>query len=166
MYDTTLPFMLHGLKTLDAILTKAEAHCEARKIKPEALLTFRLYPDMLPFLNQVYLVTDFAKGCAARLSGQTVPSFPDDEKTFTELHARIAKCIAFVSSVDSKSLDGADARSVTIRVGRDKEATMTGKDYFNGFALPNFYFHMTTAYNILRHNGVELGKGDFMGRTP
>ncbi len=165
MYAVSMPFILHGLKTLDALLAKAEAHCEAKKIKPEAILSFRLFPDMFPFINQVQLVTDFSKGCAARLSGQSVPSYADEEKTFSELHARVAKTIAFVSSVDATSLVGAESRPVTIRVGRTEEKTFSGADYFNGFVLPNFYFHLATAYNILRHNGVELGKNDYMGRT-
>jgi uncharacterized protein len=164
MYQSTLPYLIHSLKTLDGLLSKTEAHCEARKIKPEALLSFRLFPDMFPLLQQVQLVTDFAKGCAARLSGQAVPSYADVEKSFPELHDRIAKCVTFLESIDAKSLEGAGNRNVTIR-RRDSDMTMTGEQYFNGFVLPNFYFHMTTAYNILRHNGVELGKTDFIGRT-
>jgi uncharacterized protein len=164
MYDVSIPLLLHGLKSLDNLLTKTEAHCEAKKIKPEAILNFRLFPDMFPFVNQVQLVTDFSKGCAARLSGQAVPSYADEEKTFSELHVRIAKTIAFLSSINKAILKDADTRNVTIRVSRTEEKTMTGAQYFNGFVLPNFYFHMTTAYNILRHNGIELGKNDFMGR--
>ncbi len=165
MYDISIPVITHGLKTLDALLTKAEAYCESKKINPDAILTFRLFPDMFPFVHQVQLVTDFSKGCAARLSGQPVPSYPDTEKTFPELHARIAKTLAFLASADPSAFAGAAKRPVTIRVSRTEEKTMTGEEYFNRFVLPNFYFHMTTAYNILRHNGVELGKNDFMGRT-
>lgn len=165
MYDVSIPFLLQGLKSLDNLLVKAEAHCESRKIKHEAILNFRLFPDMFPFVNQVQLVTDFAKGCAARLSAQEVPKFPDEEKTFAELHARIAKTVSFLSSVEKSKLQGAEMRPVTIRIGRTEEKQMSGQDYYNGFVLPNFYFHLTTAYNILRHNGVELGKNDFMGRS-
>ena len=164
MYDVSIPFLLHGLKALDALLTKAETHCDEKKIKHEAILNFRLFPDMFSFVQQVQLVTDFSKGCAARLSAQPVPSFPDEEKSFADLHARIAKATAFLESVEKSALDGAADRNVTIRVGRNEERTMTGEQYFNGFVMPNFYFHLTTAYNILRHNGVALGKNDFMGR--
>jgi hypothetical protein len=165
MYDISVPVIIHGLKALSALLKKAEAHCETRKIKPEALLNFRLFPDMFPLINQVTLTSDFAKGVGARLSGTTNPSFPDEEKTFSELQARIAKTISFLEGLDKSAFKGADARTVKVRISRDEEKEMTGADYFNRFALPNFYFHMTTAYNILRHNGVELGKGDFMGRN-
>jgi uncharacterized protein len=165
MYDVSMPVIAHGLKALDALVKKAEAHCEAKKINPDAILTFRLFPDMFPFINQVQLVTDFSKGCAARLSGQAVPSYADTEKTFAELHARIAKTLEFVGSVDKSAFADAAKRQVTIRVGRNEEKTMSGEEYFNRFVLPNFYFHLTTAYNILRHNGVELGKNDFMGRS-
>jgi uncharacterized protein len=165
MYDVSIPYLLHGLKTLDTLLSKAETHCEEKKIKPEVLLNFRLYPDMFPFVQQVQLVTDFSKGCAARLSEQAVPSYADEEKTFVDLHARIAKTMAFLSSVEKSAFVGAATRNVTIRVSRTEERTLSGEQYFNGFVLPNFYFHSTTAYNILRHNGVVLGKNDFMGRS-
>jgi uncharacterized protein len=165
MYDVSVPVIVHGLKSLDALLKKAEEHCVARKIAPEALLDFRLYPDMFSFIHQVQLVTDFAKGCVARLSGQAVPSYADTEKTFDDLHARIAKTIAFAESADKTAFATAATRPVTIRVSRSEEKSMSGEEYFNRFVLPNFYFHMATAYNILRHNGVELGKGDFLGRS-
>ena len=165
MYSVSIPVVLHGLKTLDALLKKAEAHCEAKKIDPNALLTFRLFPDMFPLVHQVQLVTDFAKGCGARLSGTANPAYADDEKTFAELHARIAKTIDYLSGLPRDSFKDAKDRELTIRVGRNEEKKMSGEEYFNRFMLPNFYFHMTTAYNILRHNGVELGKGDFMGRS-
>jgi uncharacterized protein len=164
MYATTVPVLVHSLKALSALMKKAEAHCEAKKIEPEALLNFRLYPDMFTFARQVMLTTDFAKGMGARLAGQPVPSFPDVEKTFPELEARIQKTIHFLNGIDQAAFKGAETREVTVRVSRTDEKTMTGAEYFNRFALPNFYFHMTTAYNILRHNGLELGKGDFMGR--
>jgi uncharacterized protein len=163
--NDSIQAVIHQLKALDALLTKAEAHCESKKIEPNAILTFRLYPDMFTFTRQVQLTTDFAKGCAARLSGQAVPSYADEEKTFAELHARVAKTIAFASGIDAAAFKGAEARSVTVRVGRNEEKTMLGSEYFNRMALPNFYFHLATAYNILRHNGVELGKNDFLGRT-
>jgi uncharacterized protein len=164
MYDVSVPVIVHSLKALSHLLTKAEAHCEAKKIEHDALLQFRLYPDMFTLARQVMLVTDFAKGIGARLSGTEIPSFPDVEKTFAELQARIAKTVAFLEGLNHKAFADAATRSVTVRVSRTEEKTFTGLDYFNRQALPNFYFHMVTAYNILRHNGVELGKGDFMGR--
>jgi uncharacterized protein len=164
MYDMTIPYLTHYLKALSTILKKAEAHCEARKIDPNALLTFRLYPDMLPFIRQVLIATDFAKGCGARLTGIAVPSFPDEEKTFAELQARIAKTIDFIGGLKKEDFASSATRDVTIKVG-GKDTTMSGAQYYSGFVIPNFYFHLATAYNILRHNGVELGKADFMGRT-
>jgi uncharacterized protein len=164
MFDASIPHLTHYLKALSAILKKAESHCEAKKIDPNALLNFRLFPDMLAFTRQVQIACDFAKGCGARLAGVPVPNFPDEEKTFADLQARIAKTIDYIGTFSKQQLDGAAARDVTIKVG-GKDTTMSGLQYFSGFVVPNFYFHLTTAYNILRHNGVELGKGDFMGRT-
>lgn len=164
MYDVSVPVIIHGLKSLSAVLGKAEAHCEARKIKPEALVSFRLFPDMFPLSAQVQLASDFAKGVGARLSGTANPAYADEEKAFAELQARIAKTIAFLESLDRKLFEGAATRTVKVRLSRDVEKDMPGAEYFNRYALPNYYFHMATAYNILRHNGVELGKGDFLGR--
>ncbi len=163
MYDSSVPYLIHGLKSLSGILKKADAHCVSRKIDPNALLAYRLYPDMLPFIRQVLIACDFVKGCGARLSGQAVPSFADEEKTFEDLQARITKTIDFVSGIGKAEFADAGTRTVTIKVAGN-EMSMPGHDYLHGFVLPNFYFHMATAYNILRHNGVELGKGDFMGR--
>ncbi len=165
MYDITVPVLIHNLHALSAMLKKAEAHCTAKNYKPEALLNFQLFPDMFSLIRQVQLTTDFAKGPGARLSGIAVPSFADEEKTFDDLQARIAKTIAFLQGLDPKAFEGAATRNVTIRVSRTEEKTMSGQDYFTSAALPNFFFHMATAYNILRHNGVEIGKGDFLGRT-
>ncbi len=163
MYADTIPFIVHGLKSLSSLLTKAEAHCDARKIDKTVLLGMRLYPDMFPLIRQAQLVTDFSKGCAARLSGQAVPAYADEENSFDDMQARIARCIAFVESVTPSSMDDAAKREITLKIG-GKERTMSGHAYFNAAFLPNYYFHLTTAYNILRHNGVEIGKGDFIGR--
>jgi hypothetical protein len=163
MFDSSVPVLDNFLKNLSLIISKAEAHCAARKIEPEALLTARLYPDMYPFTRQVQLVTDFAKGIGARLAGIAVPSFPDEEKTFAELQARIGKTRDFLASLKKEQFAGAAERPITIKV-RGNDMTFAGAGYFSGFALPNFYFHLTTAYNILRHNGLELGKRDYMGR--
>lgn len=163
MYDSSIAPMSHSLKALAAILKKAEAYCEARKIDPNALLTARLYPDMLPLTRQVQIATDHAKGCGARLTGTANPSYPDEEKTFAELQARIAKTLDFVGGLKREQFDGAATRTVTIKIG-GKDLELPGAAYLSHAALPNFYFHVTTAYNILRHNGLEIGKGDFLGR--
>jgi len=164
MYDSSIVPISHSLKALAAILRKAEAYCEARKIDPAALLTARLFPDMLPLARQVQLATDHAKGCGARLAGIANPSFPDEEKTFSELQARLGKTLDFLGGLKPEHLAGAATRTVTIKVG-GKDVERTGAAYLSTSALPNFYFHVTTAYNILRHNGLEIGKGDFLGRT-
>jgi uncharacterized protein len=150
------------LAALSAILAKAEAHCEAKGIKPEALLSFRLYPDMFPFTRQVQLACDFAARAAARLAGAEPKSFPDTETTFAELQARIAAARDYIGSFPASAHDGAATRPVTIRM-RGQDVTMPGVEYLTLYSLPQVYFHATTAYNILRHNGVEIGKRDFMG---
>jgi uncharacterized protein len=165
MHNRTIPDVIHGLKSLENLLQKAEAHCDSRKIDHSAILQFRLFPDMFTFARQVQLVTDFAKGCGARLAGMQVPSYADEEKTFSELHGRIAKTILFLDSLKPEDFANAASRDLTIRVSRDQEKTMPGEQYYNRIVLPNFYFHLATAYNILRHNGVEVGKGDFLGRN-
>jgi uncharacterized protein len=163
IYDNTVPVLVHNLTSLAKFLRKAEKHCEDRKIDKAVMLGMRLAPDMFNLTRQVQLVTDFAKGCGARLGGVAVPAYADDETTFEGLQARIEKCIAFLGSLDKTGFNGADTRELTLKMG-GRDLTLTGQDYANNAALPNLYFHMTTAYNILRHNGVELGKGDFMGR--
>jgi hypothetical protein len=163
MYDQTIPRLDHALKALSGILTKAEAHCETHKIDPLALTTFRLFPDMLPFTRQVLIACDFAKGCGARLAGIDNPSFADTEVTFADLKARIEKTRAFLATIKPAQLDGAETRRVSIKLG-GQEMEFSGADYYAGVVVPNVLFHITTAYNILRHNGVALGKADFMGR--
>jgi hypothetical protein len=162
MHAHIVPPMDRSLAALSAILAKAEAHCEARGIQPDALLTFRLFPDMFPFTRQVQLTCDFAARAAARLAGAEPKGFPDTETTFAELRARIAATRDYMSSFPAQSHDGAATRPVTIRM-RGQDVTMTGLDYLTLYALPQVYFHAATAYDILRHNGVELGKRDFMG---
>jgi uncharacterized protein len=163
IYKNTVLVLIQNLKATAKFLHKAEAHCDEKKIDKSVMLGMRLAPDMFHLTRQVQLVTDFGKGCGARLAGVAVPSFPDEETTFDGLYARIEKCVAFLESLDQKAFAGAETRDVTMKVG-GKDVTMPGADYANSAALPNFYFHMATAYNILRHNGVALGKGDFMGR--
>lgn len=157
-----VPSYTHALRSLSSILTKAEKHCEDRKIDPNALLTARLFPDMLNFSRNVLVACDTAKGLAARLSQTDNPSYEDNEATFAELQVRIAKTIEFMDSVPDAAFEGAEGREIVMKFGPE-ERTFIGSAYFTGFAVPNFYFHMTTAYDILRHNGVEIGKRDFLG---
>ena len=164
MFDTSVPVLIQFLHGLSTILKKAEAYCEAKKIDSGALLQARLFPDMFALARQVQLVTDFAKGSGARLAGIAVPSYADEEKTFVELQARIAKTIDFLGTLTKEQFADAATRVVTIKVGGN-DMSFPGAQYFSGYAMPNFYFHLATAYNILRHNGLELGKKDFMGRA-
>jgi uncharacterized protein len=162
-YDASVPAYLQILGSLSGLLTKAEAHCKAKNIQPEVLLNARLYPDMLPFSRQIQLASDFAaKGCA-RLTHSDVPSTPDTEKNFDELKQRLAKTIDYVKTFKPAQFDGADTRDVTFPAGADKSMTLKGQQFLNGFSFPNFYFHAATAHGILRHNGVEIGKRDFLG---
>ena len=162
-YDATVPAFLQILGSLSGLLTKAEAHCKAKNIQPDVLLNARLYPDMLPLAKQVQLASDFAaKGCA-RLTHSEVPSTPDTEKSFEELRARLTKTIDYVKSFKPAQFEGADAKDVTFPAGPDKSITLKGQQFVNAFAFPNFYFHAATAHGILRHNGVEVGKRDFLG---
>jgi uncharacterized protein len=161
-YDATVPAFLQILNSLTKILAKAEAHCTAKNIAPEVLLGARLFPDMLPFSKQIQLVCDFAgKGCA-RLTHSEVPTTPDTEKTFEELKTRLANTIDYVKAFRPAQFEGADAREVTFPVG-PTTLTLKGQQFLNNFAFPNFYFHAATAHGILRHNGVEIGKRDFLG---
>lgn len=162
MYQATVPALLRTLKAMSAILDKAAADAAARKIDPAVLLGFRLAPDMFALARQVQMVTDFAKGTMARLAGVENPKYEDTEKTIDELKARIAKAIAFVQSFKPEALEGSETRSISLPIG-GQTMTFTGQDYLVGFALPNFYFHATAAYSILRHCGVALGKRDFLG---
>lgn len=150
------------LAGLAKFLAKAQAHCAGRKIDPAAMLGMRLFPDMFTLARQVQLTTDFAKGPAARLAGMEVPSYPDVETTFEQLQERIARTIAFLDSIPAAAFEGAEARMIEIKVG-GQPMSFRGDDYLVNFATPNFYFHLVTAYALLRHGGVEIGKRDFMG---
>jgi hypothetical protein len=161
-YDSTVPAFLQILGALTELLTKAEAHCKAKNIAPEVLLSARLYPDMLPFSRQIQLASDFAaKGCA-RLTHSEVPTTPDTEKSFDELKQRLARTIDYVKTFKPAQFEGADTRDVTFPVG-PTTMTLKGQQFASGFAFPNFYFHAAIAHGILRHNGVEVGKRDFLG---
>lgn len=152
----------HSLKALSGILTKAETHCADHKIDPAVMLSARLFPNMLPLTRQVMIACDHAKGAAARLSGQENPSFADTETSFAELQARIQKTLDFIATVPAKAFEDADTRTISFKAG-PREMNMSGAEYLALYALPNFYFHVTTAYNILRHNGVDIGKRDYLG---
>src|SRR4051812_30359962 len=164
MYQASTPRFANILRNLSTILDKAEAHCAAKKIEPSALTTYRLYPDMFPLTRQVQIACDSAKGAVARIAGVEIPKHEDTEQTFADLKARIAKTIDFLESVPASKVDGSEEKEVVLQM-RSGERRFKGLQYLMGHAYPNFYFHVTTAYNILRHNGVEVGKADFIG-TP
>lgn len=162
-HDAVVPAYLQMLNSLTGLLIKAEAHCAAKKIDPSVMLGSRLFPDMLPLSKQIQLASDFAaKGCA-RLTHSEVPSMPDTEKTFEELKQRLVKTIDYVKSYKPEQFEGADTKDVTFPVGPDRTMTLKGQQFFSAVSLPNFYFHAATAHGIMRHNGVEIGKRDFLG---
>ncbi|AGP33940.1 hypothetical protein SCE1572_05195 [Sorangium cellulosum So0157-2] len=163
MYQASVPVLVRGLNNLSAILKKAEAYAEAKKIEPRVLLDARLAPDMLPLTRQIQIASDSAKGCGARLAAVDVPKYEDNEASFDDLQARIAKTIAFLNTLKAEQIDGSEDREVTIPT-RDKPMTFKGLPYLLGFVLPNFFFHVTTAYAILRHNGLDIGKMDYLGK--
>ena len=162
MYQASIPVFVRFLDNLSEILNKALIHAETRKIDPAVFVTSRLAPDMYPLSRQVQIATDIVKGCAARLAGIEVPSYEDNETTFAELQARITKTVAFLQSVAPSQIDGSEERTVTLKL-RGKDVSFLGQPYLLNFVIPNFYFHVTTTYAILRHNGVEIGKMDFIG---
>lgn len=162
IYDACIPPMIRSLENLSKVLDKAvsQAKTEDRDLKD--LLEARLAPDMYPFPRQIQIASDSAKGCAARLAGIEPPAMPDTETTFPELQARISKTVDFLKSVKREQVDGAEDRSITLKFPQG-EMKFSGRDFLTGFALPNFYFHVTTAYDILRHKGINIGKMDFLG---
>jgi uncharacterized protein len=162
MYTASAPRFVHILANLAAMLDKAQAHAEAKKIDPAALTTFRLFPDMFPLSRQIQVACDVSKGAVARLAGVGVPKHEDTEQTFPELKARIAKTIEFINTLKPGQIDGTEDKELTVKLGK-QEYKFKGMQYLLNFAYPNFYFHAATVYNILRHNGVELGKKDFVG---
>ncbi len=161
MYSASVPVLRHMLANLAGILGKAAAHATAKKIDPAVLLNARLFPDMFPLLKQVQITTDNAKG-VARLAGLEVPKYEDNEAGFEDLQARIAKTMAFLDTLRPDQVDGSEQRDIVVQL-RDKKYEFKGQDFLLKRLLPNFYFHLTTAYNILRHNGVEIGKNDYLG---
>jgi hypothetical protein len=161
MYRASAPVFLQMLPCLSAVLDKAAAHAAARKIDPTALLQARLYPDMFPLPRQVQIAADFAKGAMARLAGVEPPKYADTEATFDELKARIAKTIDFIKEFKPSQIDGSEERDIVLQMG-GQTRNFKGENYLINTVLPNFFFHVTTAYAILRHNGVEIGKTDYM----
>jgi hypothetical protein len=162
MYQASIPVFVRMLGNLSVILDKAAAHAEAKNIDPAIFVNARLTPDMFPLSRQVQIATDMVKGCAARLAGIEVPSYEDTETTFAELQARIAKTKAFIETVSASQIDGSEQREIILKFG-SHELNLSGQAYLLDFVLPNFHFHLTTTYAILRHNGVEIGKKDYTG---
>jgi uncharacterized protein len=162
MYQASVPRFANILGNLMNILDKAQAHVDAKKLDPETLTRYRLFPDMLPMTTQVLIACDTAKGVVARLAGIEIPVYEDNEKTLADLKARVAKTIAFIQTVTAAQIDGTEDKPIVTKRG-DKETHYKGMQFLLGHAIPNFYFHITTAYAILRHNGVEIGKRDFLG---
>jgi hypothetical protein len=163
MYTASVPVFRQVLGSLAAILEKAESHADLKKVEPQALLQARLFPDMFPLLRQVQVAADFAKGTVARLGGVEVPRYEDIEDDFASLQARIAKTLTFIDSVPREAIDAGAGREITVGTGANQREFKSGQPYLLHYALPNFYFHATTVYAILRHNGVEIGKRDFIG---
>lgn len=160
--QSPVPSFVHSLTALSKILDKAIAFEAAKKIQPQVIPNLRLIADMLPFWRQITIACDHAKGASARLAGVEVPAFADTETTLAELKERIAKTIAFIQTIPASAFEGAEARTITVKAG-PRELTFPAPQYYMGYAVPNFFFHMTTAYNILRSQGVEIGKVDFLG---
>jgi hypothetical protein len=164
MYQASVPRIVNMLTNLDHLLSKAQAHVESKKWNETALTQFRLYPDMFPLTRQVQIACDTAKGVAGRLAGIDIPAFEDTEVTLGELRQRIEKTIAFVSSIQAAQIDGSEDKDIVTKRG-DVETHYKGMQFLLNHAMPNLYFHVTTAYAILRHNGVEVGKRDYLGKV-
>jgi hypothetical protein len=165
IYQCSKTMFVHNLKNLAKILKKAASDAKARGIDPAVLLSARLSPDMFPLVRQVQIATDQAKGCCSRLAGVDNPVFADDETTFAQLDARIKRTVEFLGGLKASQFTGSESRAIVMQMPLGT-LTFSGLDYLNGWALPNFYFHYSAAYNILRHNGVGLGKPDFLGAAP
>lgn len=164
MYNASIPVMIKMLGNLETILDKAIAHAAARKIDDAAFVEARLFPDMFTFARQIRVATDMAKGAGARLAGVEIPKFEDNEKTLAELKARLRKAVDFLKTLTPAQIDGTEDKAITLTAGKNT-FNFKGLDYVNAWVLPNFYFHVTTAYNLLRHGGVEIGKMDFLGKV-
>ncbi|WP_345304285.1 DUF1993 domain-containing protein [Lysobacter hankyongensis] len=163
MHAASVPVFQQMLAALSGVLAKAEAHATERKIEPAALLQSRLFPDMFPLTRQVQIACDFATSVSARLAGEDVPAYEIGDQTFADLQQRIAATLAFIGELDAARFEGSEAREILLRPGTPKERRIGGQAYLLSYGLPQFFFHVTTAYDLLRHNGVEIGKKDFMG---
>ncbi|MEO8103340.1 MAG: DUF1993 domain-containing protein [Betaproteobacteria bacterium] len=163
LYTASVPVFKQMLTSLGAVLAKAEAHATAKSIDPHALLQARLFPDMFPLTRQVQIAAEFARGASARLAGVEVPVYEGNESSFADLQSTLAKSIAFIDTIGAAQIDGHEDREIVLRPGTPKEKKFTGQPYLMSYALPQFFFHVTTAYALLRHNGVEVGKRDYMG---
>jgi hypothetical protein len=163
LYEASIGLIAPMLKNLSGLLDKAAAHCTSTGADPATIIESRLAPDMLPFTKQIFIAADMAKGAAARLAGVEIPAYADTETTFAELQARIAKTVAFLESVDVAAVNAADDKAIQLKMGPTAVMDFTGKSYVTTFVLPNVYFHVTTAYALLRMAGVEIGKRDFLG---
>ncbi len=163
MYSASVPTFTRALANLSAILQKAAAYAQAKKIDPSVLITARLAPDMFPLARQVQIATDMVKGCASRLAGVEIPSYADTEASFEELQERISKTITYLNSFKAEQINGTETKTIHLKTG-SRELEFTGETYLLYFVIPNFHFHLTTAYGILRHNGLDIGKLDYLGR--
>lgn len=163
MYSHSVPVFKQMLSALKSILENAEAHAAAKKFEPSALLDARLSPDMFPLIKQVQIAADFARGIAARLAGADVPVFESKEQNFNDLGILLTQTLNFIATLDAGKFEGSEAKEIILRPGTPKEKKLLGQAYLSNYGLPQFFFHVTTAYAILRHNGVEIGKRDYMG---
>ncbi|MBL0121767.1 MAG: DUF1993 domain-containing protein [Betaproteobacteria bacterium] len=163
LYAASIPVFKQMLSSMSAVLAKADAHATAKKIDANALLQARLFPDMFPLIKQVQIAAEFARSVSARLAGAEVPVYEGNEQTFAELQAMIGKSLAFIDGFTAAQIDGQEGREIVLRPGTPKERKFTGQSYLLSYALPQFFFHVTTTYAILRHNGLEIGKRDYMG---
>jgi uncharacterized protein len=163
LYAASIPVFKQMLNSMNSILAKAEAHAESMKIDPSALLQARLFPDMFPLIRQVQISADFARGVSARLAGAEVPIYDGNEQTFADLQAMIGKTLTFLETLSPTQIDGQENREIVLRPGTPKEKKFNGQSYLLSYALPQFFFHVTTTYAILRHNGMDVGKRDYMG---
>jgi hypothetical protein len=164
LYAASVPVYKQMLTSLSDVLKKAEAHGTAKNIDPSVFFQLRLYPDMLPLIRQVQVACDFARSASARLSNKEIPKVEDNQQSFADLQTLIAGALAFIDTATPEQIDGQESREIITRPGTPQERKFTGQSYLLTYALPQFFFHVTTAYAILRHNGVEIGKKDFMGK--
>lgn len=163
MFIHSVPVFKQMLLALKTVLGKAEAHCIAKSIEPSVLLQARLYPDMFPLIKQVQIAADFARGISARLAGVEIPALGGDEQSFSDLEALLTRTLEFLETLDGAPFQGSETKEIVLRPGTPKQKILSGQAYLSNYGLPQFFFHVTTAYAILRHNGLEIGKRDYMG---